>query len=133
MSRSRVVVLLSLFMLIALPIVGGMDANAPQDPAFVPGEILLKFKSTAVATDSARLASELGATQIQAFSSNAVHWRLAPEVDVLQAVSQLKSDPAVLYAVADRLAQPAGKWRPFDRSGGVRSWVYRNPRRRGWF
>ena len=42
-------------------------------------------------------------------------------------------NPAVLYAIADRLAQPAGKWRPFDRRNGVRAWVYRDPRRRGWF
>jgi len=41
--------------------------------------------------------------------------------------------PAVLYAIADRLAQPAGKWQPFDRSSGVRAWIYRDPRRRGWF
>jgi len=25
--------------------------------------------------------------------------------------------PAAVYAVADRLAQPEGKWAPFDRSG----------------
>ena len=37
-------------------------------------------------------------------------------------------NPAVLYAIADRLAQPAGKWQPFDRSGGARAWIYRDPR-----
>jgi pimeloyl-ACP methyl ester carboxylesterase len=36
--------------------------------------------------------------------------------------------PAVVYAVADRLAQPEGKWTPFDRSGW-RSLVYPNPNR----
>ena len=36
--------------------------------------------------------------------------------------------PAVVYAVADRLAQPEGKWTPFDRSGW-RSMVYPNPNR----
>ena len=35
---------------------------------------------------------------------------------------------AVVYAVADRLAQPEGKWTPFDRSGW-RSLVYPNPDR----
>jgi len=34
----------------------------------------------------------------------------------------------VLYAIADRLAQPAGHWKPFDRSG-LRSLIYRNPPR----
>jgi hypothetical protein len=36
--------------------------------------------------------------------------------------------PAVVYAVADRLAQPEGKWAPFDRSGW-RSLVYPDPGR----
>ena len=34
--------------------------------------------------------------------------------------------PAVVYAVADRLAQPEGEWAPFDRSGW-RSLVYPDP------
>ena len=37
-------------------------------------------------------------------------------------------DPAAVYAVADRLAQPEGKWVPFDRSAW-RSLVYPNPYR----
>jgi pimeloyl-ACP methyl ester carboxylesterase len=36
--------------------------------------------------------------------------------------------PAVVYAVADRLAQPEGAWRPFDRSGW-RGFVYPDPSR----
>ncbi|HRH86530.1 MAG TPA: alpha/beta fold hydrolase [Rubrivivax sp.] len=36
--------------------------------------------------------------------------------------------PAVLYAVADRLALPEGDWRPFERSA-LRSFVYPDPRR----
>src|ERR1700686_561566 len=36
--------------------------------------------------------------------------------------------PAVVYAVADRLAQPEGKWTPFDRSGW-RGMVYPDPNR----
>jgi len=33
-------------------------------------------------------------------------------------------NPAALYAVADRLAQPEGAWRAFDRSG-VRKWFFK--------
>lgn len=40
----------------------------------------------------------------------------------------LGHNPAALYAIADRLAQPEGGWRPFDRSG-VRGLIYRDPRR----
>ena len=36
--------------------------------------------------------------------------------------------PAVVYAIADRLAQPEGQWAPFDRSGW-RGFVYPDPNR----
>ena len=36
--------------------------------------------------------------------------------------------PAAVYAVADRLSQPEGQWKPFDRSG-LRGLVYPNPNR----
>ena len=36
--------------------------------------------------------------------------------------------PAAVYAVADRLAQAEGKWKPFDRTGW-RSLVYPDPKR----
>ena len=40
----------------------------------------------------------------------------------------LGHNPVVLYAIADRLAQPEGDWKPFDRSG-PRRFVYPDPRR----
>ena len=36
--------------------------------------------------------------------------------------------PAAWYAIADRLAQPEGEWRPFHRAGW-RQWLYRDPYR----
>ncbi|HUP06927.1 MAG TPA: alpha/beta fold hydrolase [Caldimonas sp.] len=40
----------------------------------------------------------------------------------------LGHNPAALYAIADRLAQPEGEWQPFDRRG-LRALVYRDPHR----
>ena len=37
-------------------------------------------------------------------------------------------NPLVLYAIADRLAQPEGQWRPFDRRG-IRGLLYPDPQR----
>ncbi|MBV8848943.1 MAG: alpha/beta hydrolase [Methylobacteriaceae bacterium] len=37
--------------------------------------------------------------------------------------------PAVLYAIADRLAQPEGAWKRFDRSSGLRGLFYKDPQR----
>ena len=41
-------------------------------------------------------------------------------------------NPMVFYAIADRLAQPEGEWKPFERSG-LRKFIYRDPRRPGLF
>jgi pimeloyl-ACP methyl ester carboxylesterase len=40
----------------------------------------------------------------------------------------LGANAAVLYAIADRLAQPEGRWQPFDR-GGLRAVVFPDPYR----
>lgn len=41
-------------------------------------------------------------------------------------------NPATWYALADRLAQPEGHWKPFQREG-LRALVFRNPARAGLF
>jgi hypothetical protein len=41
-------------------------------------------------------------------------------------------NPAVLYAISDRLAQPEGRWVPFDASG-LKKLVYGNPDAADWF
>jgi len=41
-------------------------------------------------------------------------------------------NPLAWFAIADRLAQPDGRWKPFDRGGG-RAWFFRDPARAGWF
>ena len=47
-------------------------------------------------------------------------------IEVVASHLGLGVNPAVLYAVADRLAQPEGAWKPFDRSG-LRSLVFPKP------
>ena len=42
------------------------------------------------------------------------------------------ANPAVLWAIADRLAQPEGKWKPFKRRG-LRKLLYDDPHRAGLF
>ncbi len=54
--------------------------------------------------------------------------RIAENIEVVASHVGLGLHPAVLYAVADRLAQPEGGWRKFSRDGW-REWVYRDPYR----
>jgi pimeloyl-ACP methyl ester carboxylesterase len=49
-------------------------------------------------------------------------------IEVIGSHCGLGVNAAALYAVADRLAQPEGEWRPFDRSG-PRGLVYPDPDR----
>lgn len=55
--------------------------------------------------------------------------RLTPTTENIEVQSShtgLGHNPIVLWAIADRLAQPEGKWRPFNRSG-LKSLFYRDP------
>ena len=53
---------------------------------------------------------------------------LSESIEVESSHCGMGHHPAVVYAVADRLAQPEGKWTPFDRTGW-RSMVYPDPNR----
>lgn len=53
---------------------------------------------------------------------------LAESIEVPGSHCGLGHNPTVLYALADRLAQPEGDWQPFDRSGW-RALVYPDPQR----
>lgn len=77
-------------------------------------------------------------TAIFTRSDGIVAWQgcLEPEsaqtenIEVEGSHSGLGHNPAVLFAIADRLAQPEGQWQAFDRSG-LRGLVYPDPYRDG--
>ncbi len=52
----------------------------------------------------------------------------AESIEVESSHCGMGHNPAVVYAVADRLAQSEGRWKPFDRSGW-RAFVYPDPNR----
>lgn len=64
-------------------------------------------------------------TSILSRSDGIVAWRASvqkpgPQAETLEVIAShcgLGVNPAVMYALADRLAQPEGEWQPFDRSG----------------
>jgi pimeloyl-ACP methyl ester carboxylesterase len=83
-----------------------------------------------------RRAPPVPATAIFSRSDGIVAWQgcleregpTAENIEVEGSHCGLGHNPAVLYAIADRLAQAEGAWRPFDRSG-LRGLVYRDPQR----
>ena len=93
--------------------------------------------------DEAEPWSEIGATppvpttSIYSRTDGIVAWQCSLErngpqsenIEVLASHLGLGVNPAVLYAVADRLAQPEGQWKPFDRRG-LGAWAYPQPAER---
>ena len=89
-------------------------------------------RSAARISDQLRVPPDQPSTAIFSRSDGVVHWSscLEPETDHTENIEVpgshcgLGVNPLVLYAIADRLAQPQGAWRPFERSGWRRH-VYR--------
>lgn len=76
-------------------------------------------------------------TNILSKSDGIVHWRssmlppsaLSETIEVSASHLGLGVNPAVLWMIAERLAQAEGEWRPFVRSSPWRSFLFRDPRR----
>jgi len=72
-----------------------------------------------------RQAPPVPTTSIWSRSDGVVSWRCSVEsrhheaenIEVEASHIGMGANPAVLYALADRLAQPEGEWRPFHREG----------------
>ena len=75
-----------------------------------------------------RVAPPVPTTSIFSRSDGIVAWRcsvnepgpLAENVEVPASHVGMGMNPTALYAIADRLAQPIGQWKPFDVSGARR-------------
>jgi pimeloyl-ACP methyl ester carboxylesterase len=78
-----------------------------------------------------RQAPPVPTTSIYSRSDGIVNWRCclneaAPHTENIELHAShvgMGLNPLTMYAVADRLAQPAGGWQPFDTSG-ARRWFY---------
>jgi pimeloyl-ACP methyl ester carboxylesterase len=102
---------------------GSESTRADRLYRWVSGEPKVDVRTA----QAVRQAPPVPATSIYSRSDGVVAWRssaqedegpVAENVEVFGSHFGLGGHPAVLYAVADRLAQPEGAWRPFDR----RSW-----------
>ncbi|GGD75998.1 esterase/lipase family protein [Caballeronia grimmiae] len=77
------------------------------------------------------------ATAIYTRTDGVVNWQgcleqmsaTSENIEVESSHCGLAHHPAVMFAIADRLAQAEGQWRPFDHESGLRRFVYRDPNR----
>jgi len=90
--------------------------------------------------DSLRRPPPMPTTSIYSRTDGIVAWQCSVEregpraenIEVEASHTGMGVHPAVLYAVADRLAQPEGAWRPFTRTGWRRL-IYPDPHRPACF
>ncbi len=110
------------------PVTGHPRAsNAWRVYEFTSGKSAVDPKRWAQVTRTPRVPT----TSIYSRSDGIVAWRSSLEaarahtesIEVISSHIGMAVHPAVLYAVAERLAQPEGGWRPFERRGW-RSAVY---------
>ncbi len=85
--------------------------------------------SRSAMSDRLRRAPDMPSTAIFSKTDGVVHWSacLEPETDHTENIEVpgshcgLGFNPLVLYALADRLSQPEGTWKPFERTGWRRA------------
>lgn len=90
-----------LLLLVALCLLfsGAAFAMESDQPAYVPGELLVKFKSNAVFDSKSYASGEFGASTIKSFDFIGVlHVKLPAGQTVEQALERYKNDPNVEYA-----------------------------------
>ena len=102
MSRSKFALAALALTAIAVLSFGGSPTpavpGAESTPAFVPGELIVKFKAGTGNLDRSLARSNFGARQLRSFRSKAEVWELRTGVRVNDAVRQLKARSDVLYA-----------------------------------
>jgi hypothetical protein len=89
--------------------------------------------------DDLKTAPPVPTTSIYSRSDGIVAWqssvqpssRIAENIEVEASHIGLAVNPVALYAIADRLAQPEGRWTPFERTGAMQ-WLYPDPAARDW-
>jgi pimeloyl-ACP methyl ester carboxylesterase len=80
---------------------------------------------------------EVPTTSIMSKTDGIVSWRMslaresriAENIEVSATHLGMGVNPAVLWVIADRLAQVEGAWKPFERSSALRSALFRDPHR----
>lgn len=95
---------------LALMAVGAGAASAAD---YVPGEVIIGYRSPPNASLSADVARRMGVRSVgPSASSTEQVVRLAPGVSVSQAIGQARLQAGVAYAVPDYIAHTAGGWYP---------------------
>ncbi|MGZ4215716.1 MAG: S8 family serine peptidase [Solirubrobacteraceae bacterium] len=92
-------------------------SNAPSRvaPDYVPGQLVVGYKSSATAQVARNMATRMGVRQAATAPSSGEQVVSVPKgVTVQQEASRLRAQPGVAYAVPNYIAHVAGSWIPND-------------------
>lgn len=117
------------------------SSTGPENTHSVVGQLFQRMSGMTVADMEAQLrayASEpppVPSTAIYSKSDGVVHWSACLEfagafsenIEVVGSHTGMSLNPLVFQVLADRLAQPDGAWRPFERRPGMCSLLYPVP------
>ncbi len=98
----------------------------------VAGRSAETMREQMVANDDPEVPLEVSSTAIYSKSDGVAAWRAclqrnsdrAENIEVRASHSGMAVNPDVLFAIADRLAQDPEDWHRFDRTQGLRPWIY---------
>lgn len=96
------------------------------------GDSAEAMREKMVANDDPEVPLAVPSTAIYSKSDGVAAWRACREreseraenIEVRASHSGMAVNPDILYAIADRLAQDPEDWRRFDRTQGLRRWIY---------
>jgi serine protease len=84
-------------------------------PDYVPGQVVVGYKSAATATVARNVTTRMGVRQAGSAPSSGEQVVSVPKgVSVQQEASSLRTQPGVAYAVPNYIAHAAGSWTPND-------------------
>src|SRR5690242_6897437 len=74
-----------------------LGRGANTGPAYVPGEVLIRFKDDASPSEHASARAQVSAQRLRQFRSGAEHWKLAGGETTESAITRLRNNPHVRY------------------------------------
>ncbi len=104
---------------VALAALLAFGAGAASAADYVPGQVIIGYAAPPAARLSSDVARRMGVRAVASTPSATEQVvRLAPGVNVAQAIAQARREPGVAYAVPDYIAHQAGGFIPNDPGSG---------------
>jgi serine protease len=121
----RALIPAALALLVAVVFPAAASAGSP-DPAYVPGEVIVKYRDGTTGTIQAGIEQAAGAEEEQALAGGSSQLDIEDGESVDETIAELRDDPRVAYAVPNLIAHASGPLFPNDPGFGLQ-WNFNGP------